>query len=97
MKPAALRGAVILAGSYVVAGFAVVLSALFFFGAWRLHHVRRSGWVLLLVLAGIGALGVFTTRTVLGAVSLIPDLALLACLLTRSTRATVQQTPRVAS
>ena len=85
-----------LAGSYILAGGVALISCLEFFGAWSLHKGRRSGWVLLLGLAGLGVLGVFTTRSFLGILSLVPDVVLLVCLLMPSTRAQFQKRPQPA-
>lgn len=85
-----------LAGSYILAGTVALISCLEFVGAWKLDNGRRSGWVLLLVLGGLGVLGVFTTRSLLGILSLIPDVVLLVCLLTPSTRAQFQKRPQPA-
>lgn len=85
-----------LAGSYILAGMVALFSCLAFVGASKLHQGRRSGWVLLLVLAGLGVLGVFTTRSLVGVVSLVPDIVLLISLLLPTTRALFRKRPQPA-
>jgi uncharacterized membrane protein YhaH (DUF805 family) len=85
-----------LAGSYILAGLVAAFACLEFVGAWQFHQGRRSGWVLLLVIAGLGVLGAFTTRSLVGILSLIPDVVLLVCLLMPSTRAQFQKRPQPA-
>jgi hypothetical protein len=85
-----------LAVVYSVVGVVTVLACLKFLGAWKLRRGYRSGWVLLLVLAGLGALGAFTARSLMDGLELVPDLVLLACLLLPSTRAFVPKVPAVA-
>jgi len=80
-----------LAGSYILAGGVALVSCLELFGAWSLHNGRRSGWVLLLVLSGLGVVGVFTARSLWGVLALVPDVVLLSCLLMPSTRVQFQK------
>jgi hypothetical protein len=88
-----------LAGSYVLAATALVFACLVFLGAWKLREGRRSGWVLLFVLAGLGAVGTLgslggsTARSVTGLLYSIPDVALLVWLLLPRTRALFQSSP----
>ena len=80
-----------LAGSYLAAGFVAVLAGLTFLGARNLNGGRRSGWILLLILAGVGLLGLVGAHSLIGFLSSIPDLVLLGCLLAPNTRKFVER------
>ena len=83
-----------LAGSYVFAGFVAVISVLLVVAGRALQRGRRWAWVLLLVITGLGLMSVISAPSLRGVLYLVPDAALLVCLLVPSTRTFVSDHAR---
>lgn len=77
---------VALSGSYILAGVGAVVSVLIAVAGRGLHQGRRWAWIVLLVVTGVGMMSVFSVRSVSRLLYLLPDAALLACLLLPATR-----------
>jgi hypothetical protein len=72
--------------TYGVAAVSVAISVLYLIAARALLRGRRWAWTTLIVLTSIGLLKALGRPSLFGLLSLLPDVALLGCLLAPSTR-----------